>query len=203
MGEGLGRTSCQMQEQPRGQTSSVGRAGVAARWHPPERTRRRLPVHSAGHRREPALPGRRPPVTITRGAAAVRSNGQPSRIPDSDRRYQAYASGASPPGPGQIPSSAASVSAESRISSARRLAGELLDRARADDRRRHDRVREQPRERHVRRLLAELPAERLVRLELRAVPLDALAAGARRRGGPRPLAGARRRAARRRAGSTG
>src|SRR5205823_6116899 len=52
--------------------------------------------------------------------------------------------------------------------------GQLLHRARPDDRRGDGGVGEQPGERDVGGRLAELAAEGLVRLELRAVPLDAL-----------------------------
>src|SRR5439155_15631170 len=57
--------------------------------------------------------------------------------------------------------------------------GHLFHRARSDDRRRDGGVGEQPGERDVGGRLAELAAEALVRLELRAIPLDAL---------PEPLA---------------
>src|SRR5262249_30191373 len=49
---------------------------------------------------------------------------------------------------------------------------EVLARSRADDRRRDHRVREDPRERDVRGLFAELLAELLVALEARSVLLD-------------------------------
>src|SRR5205814_50190 len=52
--------------------------------------------------------------------------------------------------------------------------GQLLHRARPDDRRADGGVGEQPGERDVGGRRAELAAEALVRLELRAVPLDAL-----------------------------
>src|SRR6185436_10674466 len=52
--------------------------------------------------------------------------------------------------------------------------GELVHRARPDDRRRHGRVVEEPGEPDVGRVGAELAAKRLVRLELRAALLDAL-----------------------------
>src|SRR5690242_11186621 len=53
-------------------------------------------------------------------------------------------------------------------------AGQLLERARPDDRRGHHRVAQQPGQRYVGRLLAQLAAERLVGLQLVSVLLDAL-----------------------------
>src|SRR4029453_12987593 len=54
-------------------------------------------------------------------------------------------------------------------------AGQLLQRARADDRRRHGGVRQRPRQRDVRGLLAAVAAEALPGLDLRAVLRDLLA----------------------------
>ena len=117
--------------------------------------------------------------------------------------HQAYASGASPPGPGQISSSRCSVSSDSAISSARRLPvscsivrGPMIGAVTTG-------LLQQPGQRDVGGLLAQLAAEAFVGLQLAAVLLDPSAACARRRAGPRWPSGARRRAARRRAGSRG
>ena len=89
------------------------------------------------------------------------------------RPYQAYACGASP-GPGQIWSSRSTTSASNCTDQRAEVRLQLLDRRRSDDRGGDDRVAQQPGQRHVRRLRAQLPAQPFIGFELVAVRLDAL-----------------------------
>ena len=98
------------------------------------------------------------------------------------RDYQAKASGAGPPGPGKISSSAFNCSGVSLIVQRVDIVLELLHRARSDDRRGDGGLRQQPRQRDIGGMLAQFLAEVLVALDLVVVLFDILAEDSRWRG---------------------
>ncbi len=166
---------------PRREDCSLGSGGAlrgSRGWRCVRSTDRSRARHRAGPRRSwwPT------PVVGARGCGAGRhSAGRRSRrrgarpggrlgaLRAGGRGHQAYASGASPPGPGQISSSARRVS-DGRDRCGARSESVGCSGARSDDGGRDRRVVREPGRRDVRRPLAEFRAQGFVAFEPRPVP---------------------------------
>ena len=153
-----GRIECRRSEH-RASPPSARPIFGAVRGAPRGRVRLRARVSGWGRSRRSAT---RPPSSRPRRRSSAPS--APS--------YQAYASGAGPPGPGKISSSLRKTSSSRLDLERAERALELLLGPRADDRGRHRRLVQEPRERDIRRPRAQVGADLLVALQPIAVLVD-------------------------------